>query len=486
MAIALLLSGPGVFMALPGASAAAILLATAGGLLYMAVRKSLTTSQPYIGVQCLLMVAFFLHYGMGGALLWYWDSLPWKYAINYNMFLSNGAKENMPMAAYLALLAGLGLYCGSCLRFRNKNRPRQDAMRDLGSLRRSIMPLAVIFFFLYVVVVPAAPTNVQATVLVFASFSQVLIVFVAFMAASSKDVAARWRWWMICGVCFLLIATPSLRSGMREDFIKPLALIAIGWIAARRRVPWKAGLVTLGAFILLVLPVLNLAKQYALEGNQAGMARLSGAYQDVAERNYGTVMEGVFANALERVNLLPSLAVFSRFYPLGMPFLHGETFLLETIEFVPRLFWPEKPEVGRLLDGYSRQVGIIGTGDTQTSAKFDAITEYFINFGALGVFVLSVLHGAFYRLTEAVFRHYLSPILATFMMAVMLVQNHDLFSFVMLVPSHLKQVIAWISIVALVRIVGAQAPQRYVTTRVESAVGGKSARAFVNQKIELL
>ena len=280
MAVALLLSGPEVFITLPGGSVAAILLATAGALLYVAVRKSLKTCQPYIGVQCLLMVAFFIHYGLGGALLWYWDSLPWRYALNYNMFLSNGAKENMPMAAYLALLAGLGLYCGSCLRFKSKNQPHQDAMRDLGSLKRRIMPLAVIFFFLYVVVVPAAPTNVQGTVQVFGSFSQVLIVFVAFMAASSKDVAARWRWWMICVICDLLLAVPSVRNGMREDFIKPLALIAIGWIAARRRVPWKAGLVTLGAFIFLVLPVLNLAKQYSLEGNQAGMARLDSARQD--------------------------------------------------------------------------------------------------------------------------------------------------------------------------------------------------------------
>ena len=92
------------------------------------------------------------------------------------------------------------------------------------------------------------------------------------------------------------------------------------------------------------------------------------------------------------------------------------------------------------------------------------------------------MHGAFYRLTEAVFRHYLSPILATFMIAVMLVQNHDLFSFVMLVPSHLKQVVAWISIVAMVRIVGAQASRHHVTGRVESLVEDKNACALVNQK----
>lgn len=470
MAIALLLVGPSVFIALPEGAVVAILLLTVGALLYMAVRNSFATDRPYVGVQCLLIVAFFVHYAVGGALLCYWDSLPWRSAVNYNLFQLNGAKENMPMAAYVALLAGLGLYCGSCLRFNAKYPPPRDAMRDLGSIQRSVVPLAAIFFFLSVVIVPAAPKNVQQMAQVFGSFAQILVVIIAFMAASSQDVAARWRWWIICVICYILLAAPSLRSGMREDFIKPLALIAIGWIAGRRRVPWKTGLVMLAAFIFLALPVLNLAKQYALDGNREGIARLNSARLDVADRDYTTVMEDVFANALARVNLLSFVAVYSRFYPLDLPFLYGETFLLETIEFVPRLFWPEKPEVGPMLDGYARQVGVINAGDSQTSAKFDAVTEYFINFGAVGVFVLSLLHGAFYRLTEAVLRRFVSPMLVTFMIGVMMVQNNDFFSFVMLLPSHLKQVIVWVGIVALVRSFEPRVAQRRIPALVQSPV----------------
>lgn len=114
------------------------------------------------------------------------------------------------------------------------------------------------------------------------------------------------------------------------------------------------------------------------------------------------------------------------------------------------MFWRDKPDIGRLLDSYAWQVGIIGKGDNQTSAKFDFVSEYYINFGAWGLFALSWLHGLFFRYLEFVFRTVASPLIAALIVAVIIVANHDFFSVTMLWPAVLKEFLIWSLILTVV------------------------------------
>jgi len=106
--------------------------------------------------------------------------------------------------------------------------------------------------------------------------------------------------------------------------------------------------------------------------------------------------------------------------------------------------WHNKPFIGLLLNEYARGVGIVNLDDNEASAVFDAFSEYYINFGLLGVLIGSSLQMVYYALIAKLVSRALSPRLGLVVVSVLLVSNHDFFSVFNTFTSEIRILPVWL------------------------------------------
>ena len=140
-------------------------------------------------------------------------------------------------------------------------------------------------------------------------------------------------------------------------------------------------------------------------------------------------------------------------YPDVYPFEFGQTFLVELQTLIPRIVWPEKPNISIELNRYTSAVGMLREYDeydeSVTSATFDAISEYYLNFGTAGVFFLSMLQGYYLRvLYEWLVRRSIYEIGGSVYL-VLFFSNHDFFGVAQSFVSHTRQLPVWLFILYL-------------------------------------
>ena len=101
---------------------------------------------------------------------------------------------------------------------------------------------------------------------------------------------------------------------------------------------------------------------------------------------------------VERTSLMHILCLVVARSPTPLPFLDGETYSDIPGQFVPRLFWPDKP-LGHI-STYTLSIyyGLQRPEDTlKTTIGFGMVAEAYANFGLFGVAILGVVLGTFYK-----------------------------------------------------------------------------------------
>jgi len=89
-----------------------------------------------------------------------------------------------------------------------------------------------------------------------------------------------------------------------------------------------------------------------------------------------------------------NVVTFPQYYPDSFPFLYGESFLNTMLLIIPRMFFPEKPNSMVYYNMIAVTAELQREDMIGRSSNFvDSISEYYINFGAIGVFIISILHG---------------------------------------------------------------------------------------------
>ena len=94
---------------------------------------------------------------------------------------------------------------------------------------------------------------------------------------------------------------------------------------------------------------------------------------------------------------------------------------------------------------YSRRVGLVGM-DVHSSAMMDAVSEYYINFGMLGVLLLSITHGWYLGIQSAWLTRRCHYLLGASMFAILTVQNMDSFGWIYLFGEQIKKILPWLVI----------------------------------------
>ncbi len=69
---------------------------------------------------------------------------------------------------------------------------------------------------------------------------------------------------------------------------------------------------------------------------------------------------------------------------------------------IPRALYPEKPDVTKYVQHLAYQAGLYTDStyyaERRGAIAIDAVSEFYINFGPLGVFLLAILHGMYLRM----------------------------------------------------------------------------------------
>ncbi len=427
---------------------AAIVWGTAGFLLLLALYgfhlAKRRAAIPWFAPIYLVTVFYFFRCGWGSLVAYYWGSIHWQALPELsNYFYRFGVWTYLPATCRLFLLGGIGLFLGLSL-------PTRRIVSKLPSLAWPISavklqqcialltPLALIgLWFLRSRLEGELPFVIVA----FASLADACTLLTSYYVFSAPRGALRLKWACFLAVILVLRLPTALYSGQMMPLLTPGVMILFGYVLARKSPPWLLLLFGIPIMVFFVLPFTAL---YKFAGNEAGIQdRLIVAQQSFAKSGYQERLELSMARTFARLCGSQFPAIFAQYYPSVYPYEHGSTFLMEVESFVPRILWPDKPELSPELNRYSEQVGII-RADSGTSAVFDAVSEYHVNFGPIGVFVLFLIHGWYLSLLYEWLVNRGHAIIGITLFMCLVPGNWDFFGLGYQLTLHLKVIPLWL------------------------------------------
>jgi hypothetical protein len=192
----------------------------------------------------------------------------------------------------------------------------------------------------------------------------------------------------LCIQCVLIGATLVMVAA-----ISTILLALVGYVSASGRVP-----VVVSAAVFAVLAVLHngkadmRAKYWTPEEQRIPtLSALPAFYAEwfsdgVSLSDSGNTQNKITGKLIERTSLLHILCLVVSNSPSLQPFLDGETYTDIPAQFVPRIFWPEKPLAHVSTSRLSVYYGLQSEEETsRTTIGFGMLAEAYANFGFLGV-----------------------------------------------------------------------------------------------------
>lgn len=172
-------------------------------------------------------------------------------------------------------------------------------------------------------------------------------------------------------------------GGNKTITMLPLAFLLAGWIAAKQRLP-VAAIAGAAALLLFVIVPVNQDYRAAVRGEQQAPeeALIAALVQLDPVRAVGNAGDYV----LTRFRSIDSVALIQMQTPSPFPYAGGEKYiLLPLIITVPRLVWPDKPELTDAgLFTYTYWQAPI---KIRSSTQLTQIGDLYRNFGSLGVVI---------------------------------------------------------------------------------------------------
>ena len=185
-----------------------------------------------------------------------------------------------------------------------------------------------------------------------------------------------------------------------------LVLALVGYVSGSRRIP-----VILAAFLLGGAALLHNGKgamrdrYWDVDGtrHQPRLTELPVFFSDwlqagLSSEKQSEAEESIANKLVERTSLFHILCLVVARTPESLPYLAGETYGQIPAQFVPRIFWPEKPLSHVSTSTLSVYYGLQREEDTEkTTIGFGMIAEAYANFGLPGIAILACCLGAFYK-----------------------------------------------------------------------------------------
>lgn len=204
------------------------------------------------------------------------------------------------------------------------------------------------------------------------------VVALVWLTASRRPMRDPLFWAMtLSGLAMCYLAT-----GKRAEVVYPAAVLIIGWILIRQKVPYLRLVLAAVATFFLV----GLMGMYRWTNDTSRVANLD----FLSDATTGDVAAQTFEELSRRGGENSTYYAVLAYVPDQVPFLWGRSYLENFYRFVPRVFWPKKPRG-------------IGVQAARTFAGVDygmppgAIGEAYWNLGLAAVIIVYFLFGTVLR-----------------------------------------------------------------------------------------
>jgi hypothetical protein len=260
-----------------------------------------------------------------------------------------------------------------------------------------------------------------------------------FRAADAKE-RAQWTTFLLATVA--MTVPFGLMTGQVNGLMMPVVCIFLGYTIAKGAPPWKLVAIALPFVALLLLPFSAVYKWAGAWTEDIGQ-RLDNSVKRFAELGYRGRFELTLERSVVRFAGANQPSLYSRYYPNVFSFDYGKSFEIEASTIVPRVLWPDKPMAAPELNKYPAKIGIVQY-EGNTTAIFDAPSEYYVNFGLLGMLLLSIVHGYFWQALYNWLRLRVHSLVGMVLILTLIVQNEDFYGVGLLLTSMIKTIPVWV------------------------------------------
>jgi hypothetical protein len=241
----------------------------------------------------------------------------------------------------------------------------------------------------------------------------IYVVFGMFYILWSRGQLPKFQAWLLTLVFIPLEVLPRLASGLlAEVMILCLFMIIVIWYE-RKRIP----VVLIGILAVLYLGLAPVKAEYRSQTWNESGAQLNPAekvqlfinlaidYHQKNTFNFSSTVRSapktsVLDQAAERSAQIIVLSKVMEDTPKRVPYWDGQTYLSLFTSFIPRIVWPDKPEL-RVGNEFGKRYHYLDSNDFTTSFNLPWIVEMYANFGYWGVIFGMPLVGVFLSLVEA-------------------------------------------------------------------------------------
>lgn len=197
-----------------------------------------------------------------------------------------------------------------------------------------------------------------------------------------------------------LLLFGGLSSGVLVGLLVYGQIIGITFAITRGRLPITAAVLTVVVFGLLT-PSKNEFRVLTWNSSTERVGPVEGTvmFLDMAWSRYNTPYGGgatggeIFDEAYKRVNHLQTVAAVIEDTPRIQDYRYGSTLLPLLTKWIPRAVWSNKPRED-LGNSWARDYSYVGTDDFVTAYNLPWLAEMYMNFGWLGIAVMSLGIGA--------------------------------------------------------------------------------------------
>lgn len=234
------------------------------------------------------------------------------------------------------------------------------------------------------------------------------VVFGMFYILWARGKLPKYHAWLLLLVFVPLEILPRLISGLLADvMILFLFMLIVSWYE-RKRIP----IVLISILAIFYLGLAPVKSEYRAQtwDNSAGaklnpiekvqlFANLAVEYHLKYTFNFGTKVEiapkdSALDKAAERSAQITLLSKVVKETPKIVPYWNGETYIPLLTGFIPRIIWPDKPEI-LVANQFGHRYRYIATNDRNTSINLPWLVEMYANFGYWGVILGMPLAGIF-------------------------------------------------------------------------------------------
>lgn len=210
----------------------------------------------------------------------------------------------------------------------------------------------------------------------------------------------------VVAVVFTLVITTL--SGSLAPTVLFLVFFGILYWNKKRHIPWH--FILLATFIAILLnPIKSQFRDVTWYASGTSLS-----YYDKAMLLGGAVLEyysgpdvlGIISEDTSTVNRLAHISTFGyviNMTPSSVPYWSGDSYHTLWTSFIPRAFWPGKPQA-TIGQDFGHRYALIDPNDEWTSINLPWLVEFYANFGTLGVLAGMFFVGVFFRILVQKFR----------------------------------------------------------------------------------